>query len=243
MKRSSEVLILAAVLLLVVPEAFGATAPTKAVYSVGIRFVSDSAQWCQSARVVITPAGDAFVVTVRDAKLSIEQASPEDRGTIESSYGGYEGAWASVKLDARGNILSIGQVTSPAAVGGVLPVTEADIRNILGLCVLALPPANEKPTLNAGDSWLADYLAATPQLAGGPKLKTLNARMKLANIRQVEGKRIGEFVFSYEAAHFRHTRKVLYDLDAERVTRTTATTQGTSNGKAVSITSTVELVP
>jgi hypothetical protein len=134
-------------------------------------------------------------------------------------------------------------------------VTEEDICRIAGLCILAMPSTTEKPTISAGDSWPADYQTATPSIARVKELTSLAmtdetrkaalearaaqleaTRMKLADITMKDGKRIGHFVFSYQAPKFSHTRDILYDLDGHRVIKATAVMKADSDGKTATTT-------
>lgn len=131
--------------------AAAADPPPAKAYALSATYVSDGAVWTSSARVELVWAGEGLTVGLSDARLVLQQASPEQRSAIEEAFGGYEGASATVKLDDRGNILSVGDISSPAATDGKLPVTEADIRRIVGLCILALPATADRERSVVGD--------------------------------------------------------------------------------------------
>ena len=141
-------------------DAIAAAAPRASSYDLTLRQDSDAAAWTQTARAEIAAFHDSLGVTLRDVRLTIEQAQAEHRATIERVYGGYDGASAEVKTDGRGNILSVGDISSPGATDGRVPVSEAEIRRIVGLCILATPSTMDIAAISAGDSWPADYQSA-----------------------------------------------------------------------------------
>ena len=231
-----------------------------ATYSMSIRRVSTGSTWTQAARVEIAPTAQGFAVTLHGATLTIERVADGQRPTIEEAYGGYDRASATVKLDERGNILSVSAVSSPAATEGRTPVSEADIRRIVGLCVLAMPVTTNTKTIASGHSWPAHYRTATPVDSVIRRLNDLAAkrtkekeglaaqvarleatRMRLAEIMSKDSKRIGRFAFAYQAANFSHTRDILYDLDARRVIKATAIMKATGDDQTTTTTMSVEL--
>jgi len=131
-----------------------------ASYRVTISRMSEGAAWTHVAQAELANTGDKVRLTLRSAALSIEQASADQRAVIERAHGGFEGASAAVKLDDRGNILSVGDISSPGATDGRVPVSEAEIRRIVGLCILATPSTMDIAAISAGDSWPADYQSA-----------------------------------------------------------------------------------
>ena len=99
-------------------------APPSTNYALTIAHVSDAATWTQTARVEIVAARDSFTVTLRNASIIVTAADADLKGMVEQMYGGFEGATASVTFDDRGNVLTISDVSSPAATDQSPGVTE-----------------------------------------------------------------------------------------------------------------------
>jgi len=250
------------VCLIILSSAGAAVAGEEALtYAVTLSWASTGAAWTQTAQVNIAPAGDSLEVTLRSFTLTVEQASNELRPTIEKAYGGFDGASAVVKIDDHGNILSVGNVTSPSAGDIYVPASAVDFSRIVGLCIFAMPASVDRAALKVGDSWPADSRTAAPNTTRVNELsaraerdaklrKTLKARvarleatrMRLADITEKDGRRIGRFVFAYEPGDYKHSRTVHVDLASGQVIKATADIRSGSGKKTSTMIMTAELV-